>query len=404
MSLPSSAVLLADSDRPTGRHYAILLLSWSVWFFGFFSLLQLTFMTGPVETALRPNESQLAWLLGIGIGMTGVGGFLFGWLSDRVGRRWSMALSLLTYVAGNAACAAAPTLGLFAAARALAGLGIGGSWGAGQALVGETFPPAMRGRFGAIAQTGAPVGLGLAAVMGSFVAPEIGWRATFALSTVPILVLALVPFVPESDLWMARRRNPALPRELVGPFVKCFLLTALNMSNYWLAVVWLPGYLQKERGLTESRSGWATLTFVAGSLAGYLGFGFLSDRIGRRPAFTLCSALMATGLAMFTLYWHHIEGMPKLILAFLFLAGLGTGTWSGYGPMYSELFPTAVRGTVMAIIMNVTRGTQFLAPLLIAAVAPRYGMGGGIALAAGFAVLMGAWVWTLPETRGKRIE
>ena len=88
----------------------------------------------------------------------------------------------------------------------------------------------------------------------------------------------------------------------------------------------------------------------------------------------------------------------------MFVAGVGTGTWSCYGAYFSELFPTRVRGAAMSIIMNVTRGVQFVAPLVIAGVAGRWGLAGGVALAAGFAALAGIWVWTLPETAGARIE
>ena len=88
----------------------------------------------------------------------------------------------------------------------------------------------------------------------------------------------------------------------------------------------------------------------------------------------------------------------------MFVAGVGTGTWSCYGPYFSELFPTRVRGAAMSVIMNVTRGVQFVAPLVIAAVAGQWGLAGGIALAAAFAALAGAWVWTLPETAGVKLE
>ncbi len=182
------------------------------------------------------------------------------------------------------------------------------------------------------------------------------------------------------------------------------MLTALNMSSYWFAIVWLPRYLQKQRGLSIFGSGWWTLVFVAGSLAGYLSFGWVSDVLGRRRTFALYCAVTALGLTMVTLLWDALAGRPLAGLACMAVAGLGTGSWSCYGPFFSELFPTRVRGAAMSAIMNVTRGVQFVAPLAIAAVAGRWGLAGGVALAAGFAVLAGLWVWTLPETAGAALE
>jgi len=403
---------LNASPHLTRQHWAVLAFAWAVWFCGFFSLTLLTFLLQPVQDAFGPSERGLAWLTGIAIGMTGVGGFVFGALADRLGRKTSSAIAVLTFSLGNLLTAAAPTFVLFALARGLAGLGIGGTWGAGQALLGETFPPDRRGRYGAIAQTGSALGLGAAAVVGTFLAPRLGWRLVFALAAFPALLLPLLRAVPESDLWRARAARGTtadiartlLSAPLAATFASALLLTLLNMSNYWFTVSWLPRYLQKERGLDLARSGLATLAFVLGSFLGYVSFGWVSDRVGRRLAFTLYCAVMAAGLVMFTVLFPLIAARPELVLVFLFVAGLGTGTWSGYGPMLSELFPTAVRGTAMSVIMNLTRGVQFLAPVVIAAVAPRWGMAGGIALAAGFAALAGAWVWVLPETRGRPLE
>ena len=400
--------LLNQTSRLGRSHWAILLLAWTTWLCGFYSLTLLSFVLEPIKRTFGPSEIELAWLTGLAIGATGVGGFFFGWLADRLGRRASICFAVLTFAAGNAASALAPTFGWLVAARVLAGLGIGGSWGAGQALIGETFPPDRRGRFGAIAQSGAPLGLGLATIVGSFVAPEVGWRAVFGASTAVIAILLLLRAVPESDVWRAHPRTGSVAAGLVAgttlaAFVQCLLLTVFNMSNYWFAVSWLPRYLQRERGLTVAGSGWATLVFVLGSLIGYLSFGWLSDRWGRRITFTLYCAIMAVGLLALTVFFPLIAATPELVLGFLFVAGLGTGTWSGYGPMFSEIFPTRVRASAMSIIMNGSRGVQFLAPVVIAAVAPRWGMSGGIALAAGFAVLAGLWIWTLPETRGRVI-
>jgi MFS family permease len=414
MTEPTPRIALNASPHLLPQHWAVLAFALGVWFFGFYSLTLLTFLLPQVQAAFGPDETGLAWLTGVAIGMTGVGGLLFGALADRLGRKHSSALAVVTFSLGNLLSAVAPTFALFAIARGIAGLGIGGTWGAGQALLGETFPPDRRGRFGAIAQTGAPLGLGAATAVGSFLAPRWGFRPIFALAALPLLLLPLLRAVPESDLWHARRTHLAGARRsiaatllgpaLAGTFLSALVLTLLNMSNYWFAVSWLPRFLQKEHGLDIARSGLASLFFVLGSLFGYLSFGYASDRMGRRRAFTLYCALMAAGLATFIVCFPTIAAHPQLLLLFLFVSGLGTGTWSGYGPMLAELFPTDVRGTAMSVIMNSTRGVQFLAPVVIAAVAPRWGLAGGIALAAGFAALAAAWVWILPETRGRRLE
>lgn len=404
---------LSDHDRPVAAHRWILAAAWGIWCTGFYSLTLLSFLLPQIQSAFGLSEGDLATLTGVGVGMTGVGGLLFGWMSDRLGRRTSMAVSIAAFSLGNAACAFAPGLGWLLAARALAGLGVGGSWGAGQAMLGETFPPALRGRYGAIAQSGAPAGLGLAATVGSFMAPWLGWRPVFLISTAPVLVLLAWKRLPESDLWLEHRRRlrdrrPILAQlvaaDLAGVFAKAFVLTILNMSAYWFAVVWLPRYLQKGRGLSIFGSGWWTLTFVAGSLLGYLTFGWVSDAIGRRRAFALYSAITAVGMALVTLFWDVLASRPAVGLASMFVAGVGTGTWSCYGPYFSEIFPTRVRGAAMSILMNLTRGVQFVAPLVIAGIAGRWGLAAGVALAAGFAALAGLWVWTLPETVGARIE
>lgn len=399
---------LSQASRPAAAHLAIVFLAWGVWLTGFFSLTLGSFVVSQIREAFAASDREVALLTGLAIGATGLGGFLFGALADRLGRKRSMAVAVTTFCLGNLACALAPSLGWLMVARGIAGIGIGGSWGAGQTLIGETVPPALRGRLGAVAQTGAPLGLGAAALVGAFLVPTWGYQAAFALAVLPLLLLALLRFVPESDLWKPQAPQAGSLRQLLAgsagaTFWKCQLLTLLNMSNYWFAISWLPQYLQQERGLSAARSGTATLVFVCGSLTGYLAFGVLSDRWGRRRSFTLFSSIMAGGLLMFTVFWPLVAGTPGLVLVFLFISGLGTGTWSAYGPMFSELFPTALRGSALSIIMNLARGVQFLAPVVITAVAPRWGMAGGIALGAGFAVAAALWIWTLPETRGRVI-
>ena len=216
--------------------------------------------------------------------------------------------------------------------------------------------------------------------------------------------------MPESDIWHAAAARPRHRDASWGAagtlsvFVRCFVLTILNMSNYWFTITWLPRYLQVERGLSLARSGWATLCFVVGSLIGYLLFGFAADVLRAPHRVHPVLRLLAAGRAGFTVPGRSSPGGRELVLLFLFVAGLGTGTWSQLrADDVSELFPTRVRGIAMSMIMNSTRGVQFLAPVVIA---PSRRAGAWRAASRSPPAsrsLAAAWIWTLPETRGRAI-
>jgi MFS family permease len=396
-------MLLSEHERPQPIHYRILALTWAGWLFDFYDLILYTFLLAPISLELGLARETHAVLLGASLGATALGGAFFGYLADRRGRRAVLQWSILTYSAGAVLCGLAPGVGTLLVARVVTGLGVGGEWAIGHALLAESVPARFRGRFGALLQTGAPVGVGLAALVGSFVAPAIGWRMTFILSGLPaLLVTAIRRTLPESDLWLARRGEaPAVARllapELRGLAALAFGLALLNMSSYWFTYTWLPTYLTEERGLSIAASGWKILVVVLGELLGYGTFGLVSDRFGRKPAFSLYATLMAAGLVSITVLWPLIVEWPPLLLLCLGLVGFGTGTWSNFGPMFAELFPTRLRTTAVGALFNAARGVQFVTPLVVAVFARRYGLGGGIALAAG-------WVWLLPETRGRRME
>jgi MFS family permease len=256
--------------------------------------------------------------------------------------------------------------------------------------------------------------VGLAAIVGSFVTPHIGWRMTFVLSAAPALLVTLIRrHMPESDLWLeSRGRFRSSPLEdlrevlrgsLAWTSARAFVLTVCNMSAYWFASIWLPAYLREERGMTIAKSGLWMLVIVSGELLGYATFGLVSDRLGRKLSFSLYAGIMSVGLVMITLAWDVIAGHPLLILIFMGVVGIGTGTWSNFGPYFSELFPTYLRNTAVGAVFNAARGVQFLTPIVIERVSHAWGLSGGIALAAGFSAAGALWVWTLPETRARVI-
>ncbi len=417
-----SSLLLNQSDRLTRAHYAILGMCWAGWLFDFYDLMLFSFLAIPMKRDLGLSDTSLSILLGCSLAATAVGGIACGYLADRLGRRRVLALTIVVYSVGTFLCGMASGFWSLLVFRIVTGIGVGGEWATGHTLIGETFPAARRARFAAVMQTGAPLGIALAAVVGGFVEPALdarwgpgwGWRLCFLLSVSPaVLVVVIRRFMPESDIWLSTQAAAAPPRgqfaELIGTpalrrlFLLGLVLALTDMSAYWFTYSWMPKYLYEKLGFSIVKSGWWMLVTQAGGLLGYLSFGFVADWKGRRIAYTLYSMVWAVGLLAVTWFWSAIAVWPGLTLLFMFLVGLGTGNFSGYGPIFAELFPTRIRNTAMGSAFNLARGVQFFTPLIITAVAGRYGLAGGVSLAALFAVFTAGWVWTLPETRGTRI-
>lgn len=407
--------LLSEQEKPTRKHYQILLMSWAGWVFDFYDLTLYTFLLIPIGAELHFSKVSLSYVLGGSLLATAAGGVIFGVLSDRYGRKSVLQWTILTFSIGTFLSGLSGSFWSLMVFRIITGLGVGGEWATGQTYVCETFPPKVRGRYGAFLQTGAPIGVALAAVVGGFLMPVIGWRACFFVSVLPaVLVIFIRKSLPESDLWLVRKRKEvgqSVTRLLLlfregyrKAFLKALVLAVFDMSAYWFTYSWLPGYLHQQRQLTITRSALWILVTQAGGFLGYFSFGFVADRLGRRPAYSIYSFLMAIGLLMITLFWPVVAVSPPLILGFMFLVGFGTGMFGGYGPLFSEIFPTSIRNTAMGSAFNLARGVQFFTPVAIAVIATQYGLGGGISLAALFALLTGAWIWTFPETKGKALE
>jgi MFS family permease len=419
----TSTPFLNESERPTRQHWVILGMCWSGWLFDFYDLMLFSFLLVPIQKSLGVGETGLSLLLGTSLAATALGGIAFGALADRFGRRSVLGWTILVYSFGTLLCGAAAGVGTLLAARIVTGLGVGGEWATGQTLIGETFSAQTRARYAALMQTGAPLGIALAAGMGGFAAPAFGeslgpdwgWRACFFLSSLPaLLVVVIRSSMPESDVWLAQQESGE-PRErgqfaelLATParrrtFGLALVLALTGMSAYWFTYTWLPKYLYDQLSFSMAKSGTWLLVTQAGGFLGYLGFGMVADRLGRRIAYSGFSVVWAIGLLAVTLFWSAIAAWPALTLAFMFLVGLGTGSFSGYGPIFTELFPTRVRNTAMGTAFNLARGVQFVTPFVITRVAASAGLAGGISLAAFFALLSAAWVWLLPETRGVRV-
>jgi MFS family permease len=415
-------LLLNQYEKPTRTHYKILGLSWAGWVFDFYDLILFTFLIIPLGHELHISNLILSYALGVSLAATAVGGVIFGFLSDLYGRKRVLQWTILVYSLGTFLCGLSYNLETLILFRIITGLGVGGEWATGQTFIGETFPAKLRGRYGSLMQTGAPLGILLASVVGGFLAPTIGWRGSFFLSIVPaFLVIYIRKGLPESDVWLEKTKfgTKKISKGLISiknqikdvlsiknrrMFLLALVLAIFGLSAYWFTYSWLPDYLYSERHFSLTKSAlWIIITQIGGFI-GYLSFGFIADRLGRRPAFTIYTSLMALGLVMITLLWDFIVFNPYIILSFMFMVGFGTGFFGGYGPLFSEIFPTRIRNTASGSAFNLGRGVQFFTPVIIALIAQKYSLGAGIFLAALFAVLTGIWIWTFPETRGRELE
>ncbi len=344
------------------------------------------------------------------------GGILAGILADRIGRKRTLIYTILLYslACGGAATAANWEQLIFW--RALVGLGLGGEWSAGAVLVAESWPAEHRAKAIAFMQSGWAWGYMLAAGVSALILPRFGWRVLFLVGVLPALLTLLVRRkVREPEIWQKRPERTPLRALFRPPLVRRTLLATLLTTSvlfaYWGLFTWLPGFLSAPAaeggaGLDVVRtSGWMFIMQI-GALAGYLAFGFLADRYGRRPAFVfyvVSAALVAPLYGSIPLWAGDSAGAALLVLGPA-VGFFGTGYFSLFGALLAELFPTALRGAGQGFCYNFGRALSALAPYAVGAVADRSGFAAALGLNSGFFLLAALLIFTLPETRAVRLD
>ena len=409
-------MLMNEQEKLNRNHYMIFGLSWAGWVFDFYDLVLFTFLIAPIHRSLHLSPDMLSLCLGVSLFATGLGGIIFGALGDKYGRKKVLQWTIIIYSIGTFLCAFTWSFYSLVLFRFLTGLGVGGEWATGQIYINETFPDKLRAKYGAFMQSGAPVGVILASIVGGVITPIIGWRYTFLISIIPaIMVILIRRYLKESDVWIQNKDQYVNKnifqefKELISKehrkiFLISLILCIFGMSAYWFTYSWLPTYLADERGLALIGSTIGIIIIQCSDFTGYTSFGYVAERLGRRPAFTIYSFIMTISISMITLCWNQINAVPDLIFLFMFLTGFGTGFFGGFGALFSELFPTKIRNTGVGTVFNLARGIQFVTPVIITIVATYFDLSYGIAIAAIFAMLVGIWIWTFPETKGTVIN
>jgi len=342
-----------------------------------------------------------------------VGGLFFGVLADRMGRVRALMLSILVYALASAACGFAQTIPQLAVFRFILGLGMGGEWTTAAALIAETWRAEHRGKALGLMQSAYAIGEAIAALVVFVVQPRFGWRAVFFVGVLPaFLAFWIQRRVPEPELWKRRQaQNPRVSlRRLLEKDVlpNGLLATAMNactMFGYWGLFTWIPGYLslppaQGGRGLSLVKTTAFYLAMCFGKWWGYSLFGFFSDAFGRRKPYFLYLLVAA---ALVPIYGMSRSSFWLLVLG-PFVAFFGTGYFSGYAAIASELFPGEIRAAAMGLSYNIGRGLSAAAPFAVGLLAVRFGIGTAFLLQAGAFLMAALLALALPETRGQELD
>ncbi|SEL79348.1 Predicted arabinose efflux permease, MFS family [Sphingomonas palmae] len=443
--MTTRAVPARDAEGPwyhalDRKQWNTLIASNLGWLFDGFENYALILTVAPALSQLLPRTelADLPFYIGsvIAINLLGwaIGGLLGGVLADYIGRKRMMMYAIIGYSVATGLSAFAFSWWSFAALRFIVGVTVGSEWATGSSMMAELWPDRARGKGAGLMQCGLGIGFFLASLVWLFVAPlgNDAWRYMYLLGVLPALItLWIRRAIPESELWEAAmaRRAEAKARENAGrtlshedqqltKFTLVDLFTdraarrvtvlALFMSlattvGFWSISTWVPqfvGSLATAEGLQAARwASFAGMAYTAGSITGYVAFGFLADALGRKPvtfAFFLIALLLTPVLFFGTkdLTW-------LLALAFL-NAIFSNGQYTWMPVWLPELFPTRMRGTALAVIFNLPRFIAFAGPLLAGTLIVTFGGFGWAAVVLSSIYVVGMIATPfLPETRGK---
>lgn len=362
-------------------------------------------------------DAPTAGLLGsVTLLASAAGGLMFGVIADRYGRTRALMGSILIYSVFTAACGFSQTVWQLAVFRICLGLGMGGEWASGAALVSETWPDEHRGKALGFMQSSWAVGYGAAAIVTAIVMPIWGWRGVFFVGVLPaLLTIWIRRSVKEPAVWQ-QQHDAGRRSSLSSGFSQMFapgmrgvttaltLMNACTMFAWWGFNLWLPGYLALPVaaggvGLSTTTMSGFVVAMQVGMWFGYVTFGYASDWMGRRRAYVV---YLLTAAVLILLY-VSIRVPVLLLLLGPFVAFFATGYFTGFGAVTAELYATSFRATAQGFTYNVGRVASAVAPFAVGSLSQSYGFRGALSVCSVAFVLAAVfWIW-IPETRGRRL-
>ncbi|MDE1932775.1 MAG: MFS transporter [Bradyrhizobium sp.] len=375
-----------------------------------FDLLILGFMLRAIAADLGLTQAQSASLVTATLIGAVLGGIGLGMLSDRLGRVRVLTWTIVLFAVFTGLCAFARGYWDLLLYRTIAGIGLGGEFGIGMALVAEAWPASKRARASSYVGLGWQVGVLVAALATPLLLPVIGWRGMFAVGVFPAVAAYFIRVsLHEPELFVEKskdRPKESSLRLLVkdGDTAKLSLgmviLCSVQNFGYYGVMIWLPNYLSTRFGFALTKSAVWTCATLAGMALGIFLFGHIADRIGRRPAFFT----YMFGAAVMVLVYSRLTDPIELLVVGAIMGFFVNGMLGGYGALISELFPTAARATAQNVLFNIGRGVGGFGPVVVGAIASAYSFETAIAMLAALYVLDLLAMWLLiPERRGARL-
>ncbi|MDU2063251.1 MAG: MFS transporter [Sporomusaceae bacterium] len=345
-----------------------------------------------------------------------VGGIGAGLFSDKLGRKKAIMTTILLFSIFTGLSGLAQNLVQLAIARTILGLGMGGQWTAGVLLISETWSTKNRAKAIGIMQSGWAFGYVMAAIASMVILPVWGWRTLFMIGIIPgaLLLVWLAVAVEETDMWKSMKQGETAQRvsvwqifspQLIRYTLVITLSSTFMMFAYWGLFTWLPGYLSTPvekggAGLSILKSSGFMIPTMLGAWIGYVTYGFFADKFGRRPVFAIY--LMIAAVLVY--FYGSVRNVTTLMILGPLVGIFGSGSFSGFGAICSESFPTAVRGVGTGFTYNVGRMISAVSPMVIGYFAGLYGMGSALGLTSFAYFLAGVSIFLIPESKGKSLE
>jgi MFS family permease len=375
---------LAEANREQKRTLLAAALGWML---DSMDVMLYALVLGPIQREMHLSSAMSGAMMSVTLISAAVGGIAFGWFADRAGRVRALTASVLIYSIATALCGLTHSAPQLMACRILLGLGMGGEWASGAALVAESWPARHRGKALALVQSSWAVGFALGAALVAVILPRYGWRAVFFAGIAPALIALWIQHsLHEPEAWRQQRAPTFRPAQLFRgrlgtSTLICATMNAATLFGWWGLFTWLPRFLSAPRsaggrGLgIVTTSGW-TIAMQAGAFLGYLTFGYLADAWNRKYAYIAFLVVAAALVPLFA----FVRNPTALFLIGPLVGFFGTGYFSGFTVIASELFPTALRASAMGFAYNIGRILSAIAPWAIGRISESAGLAAALCI------------------------